>query len=85
MLRASDRGQLEFAAKNKRCLGTRNRDDFIKLSIKLFNDRRPHHGVLIIPYTVSGEQLARIANLLRRSEYQAAGLEPCVVSFLPIG
>jgi len=86
MLGASDREQLEFAAKEKRCLVTRNRDDFIQLSIKFFNDRRPHHGVLIIPYTVSGDQFTRIANLLRRfAEYHAAGLEPYVVSFLPIG
>ena len=86
MLGASDREQLEFAAKDKRCLVTRNRDDFIHLSIQFFNDHRPHRGVLIIPHSIPGDQFTRMANLLRRlADLHTAGLEPYVVSFLPAG
>jgi len=83
MTGASDREQLEFAAREKRCLVTRNRDDFIQLSIQFFNDRRPHHGVLIIPYTIPGDKFARTASLLGRFASQhRQGLEPYVISFL---
>ncbi len=81
MTGASDREQLESAAKEKRCLVTRNRDDFIRLSIQFFNGRRPHYGVLIIPYTIPGDQFSRIASLLGGVASQHQGLEPYVISF----
>ena len=80
----SDQEQLEFAARENRCLVTRNRDDFIHLSIQFFNDRIPHHGVLIIPYTIPGDQFSRMAGLLARFlRRHPSGLEPYVCSFLP--
>lgn len=84
MLEATDRLQLEFAAREKRCLVTRNRDDFINLTLQFFNDRRPHYGVLIIPYTIPGDQFARIARLLKRfASDHVSGLEPYTIDFLP--
>lgn len=85
MIEASDRQQLEFAAQGKRCLVTRNRDDFIKLTVQFFNDHRPHYGVLIVPYTIPGDQFARLARLLKFfASHHPSGLEPYVVDFLPI-
>jgi len=84
MVAASDREQLEFAAREKRCLITRNRNDFIRLTQQFLNDQRPHWGVLIVPYSLPGDQFARIA---RRIEIYAAqhpsGLDPYQVDFLP--
>jgi hypothetical protein len=84
MVAASDREQLEFAAREKRCLITRNRNDFIRLTQQFLNDQRPHWGVLIVPYSLPGDQFARIA---RGIEIYAAqhpsGLDPYQVDFLP--
>jgi len=85
MCEVSDRKQLEFAATEKRCLVTRNRDDFIKLTVRFFNDQRPHWGVLIIPHTIPGDQFSRIASLIKKfSSRHQKGLTPYSISFLPI-
>jgi predicted nuclease of predicted toxin-antitoxin system len=82
---ASDLQQLEFAAREKRCLVTRNRDDFIKLTLQFFHDHRPHYGVLIVPYTIPGDQFARIARLLKTfASLHPSGLERYSVDFLDI-
>jgi predicted nuclease of predicted toxin-antitoxin system len=85
MCGVSDRERLEFAAKEKRCLVTRNRDDFIRLTVQFFNDQRPHRGVLIVLYSLPGDQFSRIANLIKRfSSHHQKGLEPYSIVFLPI-
>ena len=84
MVGASDLEQLEFAAREKRCLVTRNRNDFIKLTLQFFNDHRPHYGVLIVP-SIPGDQFARIARLLKAfASRHLSGLEPYSVDFLHI-
>lgn len=83
MLEAGDLEQLEFAAREKRCLVTRNRDDFIRITVQFFNEHRPHHGVLIIPHTIPGDQFSRIARLLKTfASRHPSGLEPYGLAFL---
>jgi predicted nuclease of predicted toxin-antitoxin system len=85
MCESSDQSQLDFAAAEKRCLVTRNRDDFIRLTVRFFNDQRPHFGVLIIPYTLPGDQFTRIASLIKKfSSLHQKGLAPYSITFLPI-
>ena len=83
MVRASDLEQLMTAAKNKRCFVTKNRDDFIRLTVQFFNDHIPHYGVLIIPHTIPGDQFASIANkLVNYAHKHHEGMMPYTIDFL---
>ena len=83
MVQASDLEQLMVAAKNKRCFVTKNRNDFIRLTVQFFNDHIPHYGVLIIPHTIPGDQFARISDkLVNYAHKHPEGMMPYTVDFL---
>ncbi len=83
MTQALDREQLEYAASQDRAIATRNRDDFICLTVQFFNELRPHHGVLIIPYTIPGDKFSLIARALKKyASRHPAGMEPYTIDFL---
>ena len=61
-----DAEQLAFAAAEGRIFITRNRDDFIFLTVEAFRTGEPHAGVLIVPRSLPNHHPARIAHALRR-------------------
>lgn len=84
MRQARDIDHLKLAASEARCIIPRNRNDFIRLTVQFFNDHRPHAGVLIIPYTMPGDNFALIANAIIQHSSKNPGdrLEPYTVDFL---
>lgn len=61
-----DRDQLEFAAVDERVLVTRNRDDFILLTVEAFQAGALHWGVLIVPRSLPNHRSEQIARALKR-------------------
>ena len=83
MLQATDLEQLEYASTQKRCMVTRNRNDFIKLTVQYFNEIRPHFGVLIIPYSYPGDRFSLIADALQKySLSHTDGMDSYTIDFL---
>lgn len=62
----SDREQLDFATRESRAMVTRNRDDFIALTVEAFRTGRAHSGVLIVSRALPNRRPEAIAHALRR-------------------
>jgi predicted nuclease of predicted toxin-antitoxin system len=60
----TDYDQLRLAAADGRIFVTRNRDDYITLTVEAFRTGDPHHGVLILPHTLPNREPGRIARAL---------------------
>ena len=83
MVQVSDLEQLELAARKKRCLVTKNRDDFIRLTVQFFNDHLAHCGMLIIPSTIPGDRFFFIAKLLANYAHRhPKGMSPYTIDFI---
>jgi hypothetical protein len=83
MLEVSDENQLSFAAAEGRVMVTRNRDDFITLTVQFFEALKPHRGLIIVPHTVPGPEFGKLAALLVKfSKDYPQGLENYTIEFL---
>lgn len=71
----SDDEQLLWAAREARVLVTRNRDDFIALTVERFRTGEAHAGLLIVPRSLPNDQPERMAHALAAWASAAAGAE----------
>ena len=84
LVEAADEEQLAFAAVEGRAMVTRNRDDFITLTVQFFEDLKPHEGLIIVPHTMPAYGYGRLANLLEKfAKDHPNGMEPYTIEFLP--
>jgi predicted nuclease of predicted toxin-antitoxin system len=83
MLQSSDEKQLTFAVSAGRAMATRNRDDFIYLTVQFFEALKPHEKLIIVPHTISGSEFSRLADILAEVaiEYHR-GMEPYTIEFV---
>ncbi len=61
-----DDEHLRWAARKRRIVVTRNRDDYIEWTTAFFQRGEPHAGVLIVPTDLSIQRPERIALAIRR-------------------
>ncbi len=66
MLESSDDEQLAYAAAKGRVMVTRNRVDFIALTVQFFEGLKPHKGLIIVPHTIPGSEFGMLAALLMK-------------------
>ena len=62
----SDKSHLEYAASERRCFVTRNRNDYIILTRQFFSSNKPHKGVLIIPSSHHFDDFSAIAKAITK-------------------
>jgi hypothetical protein len=78
-----DDAHLAFAAREGRCLVTRNRNHFIALTVRFIDEEQPHAGVLIVPYSMPSDHFSVIAAALAEFDRNHPGsLSPYVLDFL---
>lgn len=81
----SDREQLDYASAEGRVFVTRNRDDFIQLTLEHFRAGAPHAGVLIVPHTLPNRDPEAMAHALAswdRGRGESTGLPPYTIDYL---
>jgi uncharacterized protein with PIN domain len=80
---AEDQEVLDEAARQERCVVTRNRNDFLMLTEFYFHEGRSHHGVLIVPRSYPGNQPSKIAHaILSLSQNYPHAFQPYAFLFL---
>jgi len=80
-----DGDQLRFAAAEGRVLVTRNRDDYIRLTVSFYQAGEAHPGLVIVPYSLPNNEPGRIAHALKRwQEGRAAATMDYGIFFLEI-
>ena len=80
----NDESQLEKAGRERRCLVTRNGNDFIELTVQFYRDGREHAAVLIVPYSYPGDNVTLLVKaLIKYAHAHPDGIPSYVIDFLP--
>jgi hypothetical protein len=78
-----DDEQLRLAAEEGRCVVTRNRDDFLALTVRFFEHQWPHAGILIVPPSLPDKNAAaRARALVAYAQSHPAGIASYSFDFL---
>lgn len=69
----ADDEQFRFSAGEDRIFVTRNRDDFLLLTVEFYRVGEPYPGVLIVPRSLPNDRPERISHALKRWADARAG------------
>jgi hypothetical protein len=64
MTGASDEDQLSEAVSQKAAFVTRNRDDFIALTVQWFESLKPHYGLVVVSHRIPGSDFRLLVRML---------------------
>jgi hypothetical protein len=83
MVGASDEDQLADAVSRGAAIVTRNRDDFIALTIRAFQNSSPHYGLVVLSHSIPGSGFRLAAKLLERvAKKNPDGLRAYTIEFI---
>jgi predicted nuclease of predicted toxin-antitoxin system len=83
MTGASDEDQFAEAVSRKCAIVTRNRGDFITLTIQAFENRSPHYGLVVLSHSISGSNFKGMAALLEKcTRKNPAGMAAYTIEFI---
>lgn len=71
----TDDEQLRGAARDGRVFVTRNRDDFIRLTVEWFRTGEAHRGLLVVPHSLPNDRPERIAHAIAEWQASRAGVD----------
>jgi predicted nuclease of predicted toxin-antitoxin system len=77
-----DEDQLRFSTSEQRIFLTRNRDDFLQLSLSFFQTGEPYTGILIVPRSLPNHLPERTAHALKRWQERTIDPGPYFIDFL---
>jgi predicted nuclease of predicted toxin-antitoxin system len=69
----SDEDQFAEAVSRNCAFVTRNRDDFITLTVKAFENRSPHYGLVVVSHAIPGSDFRGLAALLEKCAKKSPG------------
>ena len=77
---------LRLAALEGRCFVTRNRADFVRLTVQFFENEWPHRGLLIVSHALRNDDFAALAHaLLAYTQRHPGDREDYTIDFLAAG
>jgi hypothetical protein len=83
MAGALDEDQFAEAVSRKCAMVTRNRDDFIALTVQAFENRSPHFGLVVVSHSISGSDFRGLAALLeKRAKKNPEGMGAYTIEFI---
>lgn len=86
MVGASDEDQFAEAVSRKCVIVTRNRDDFITLTVRAFENRSPHYGLIVVSHSISGSDFRGTAGLIERcANKNPRGMAAYTIEFITKG
>ncbi len=83
MAGASDEDQSAEAVSRRCAIVTRNRDDFIILTVQAFENRSHHYGLVIVSHSISGSDFRGMAGLLEKcAKKNPGGMGAYTIEFI---